>query len=100
MNKLLRYLGYIGVYILVILEVFFVSLLLSSPLLYLVISILDIANCIPAMLTGKYLILWLITSSVFSIPMFIYVIINGDIKTKKKRKASKDKAEPQSEQQK
>lgn len=86
MNKFLRFLGYIGVHLLVVIEVYLLALALSSPVVNLVIGTMDAVHKIPAILSGKYLLLWLIVSFVIWIPMFIYTEVKGHLNPKNKKK--------------
>lgn len=91
MNKFLRFLGYTGVHILVILEVYFLALFLSSPIMYIVIGIMDAIHRIPSVLIGRYLIAWLIVSAVMWLPMYIYVLAKGNLTAFKKHKKQEEK---------
>ena len=91
MNKFLRFLGYVGVHVLVILEVYLLALFLSSPIMFLVIGILDVIQRIPSILVGKYLIAWLIASTVLWLPMYVYVLTKGNINAVKRPKKPEEK---------
>ena len=91
MNKFLRFLGYVGVHLLVVIEVYLLALFLSSPIMFLVIGILDVIHRIPSMLVGKYLIAWLIASTVLWLPMYVYVLAKGNLNAVKRPKKPEEK---------
>lgn len=87
MNKFLRFLGYVGVHLLVMIEVFLLSLAVTSPILNLVFGTLDAIQKIPQELRGRYFIAWLLMALIVWIPMYIYVEAKGhkDIKNINKK---------------
>ena len=80
MNKFLRFLGYIGVHLFVVLEIYILALFISSPVMFIIISIMDAIHRIPVILEGRYLIVWLLVSLVLWLPMYLYVEVKGKLK--------------------
>lgn len=77
MNKFIKFLGYMGVHLLVMIEVWFLAILLASPIVGLVFGIMDATQHVPAILEGRFFIAWLIITLVLWLPMYIYVEIKG-----------------------
>lgn len=72
------------------------AVFISSPFVLVYLCVLNTLNRQANLFNGNYFLYWLCASLILFVPMFIAVIVD----TAKKRKASKDKTEPQSEQQK
>lgn len=79
MNKFIKFIGYIFVHLLVAVEVYILALALVSPVMNIVIGIMDSIHKIPVMLYGKYFIVWLLLAVVLWIPMYIYTEVKGHI---------------------
>ena len=73
MNKLVKFLGYIGVHIIVVIEVYLLAILIASPFLNIVIGIMDAMCKLPDVLKGKYFVAWLALALLIWLPMYIYV---------------------------
>lgn len=80
MNKFLRFLGYTGVHLFVVLEIYILALFISSPAMFIIIGIMDALHRIPVILEGRYLIVWLFVSLVLWLPMYLYVEVKGKLK--------------------
>lgn len=80
MNKFLRFLGYTGVHLFVVLEIYILALFISSPVMFIIIGIMDALHRIPMILEGRYLIVWLLVSLVLWLPMYLYVEVKGKLK--------------------
>ena len=86
MNKFLRFLGYIGVHLLVVIEVYLLALMLSSPVMCIAMGIMDAIHHVPKLLEGRYFITWLIVALILWIPMFIYTEVKGHLNPINKKK--------------
>ena len=78
-------------FLIAVIEVYFSAMLLSSPVVIIAVGILQLFNVTVTMLHGNILFIWLVSGAVFSIPLFIYVLIKRG-KTGKNRKAKKQEA--------
>lgn len=85
LNKTMKAVAYLFVnfWTLVLLEI--LALLVTSPVLLLILSVMDVINKIPSFMQGRYLICWLIASA----PFFIGFIIYTEIKVKERLKNNK-----------
>lgn len=77
MNKIIRALAYFGIHVWVAIQVYVVSIAIISPFFNVVISVLDLANKYPKLILGKYLWLWLISSAVLWLVLYIYIEVHN-----------------------
>lgn len=93
MNKFIKFIGYIFVHLLVAVEVYILALALVSPVMNMAISIMDSIHKIPAVLYGKYLIVWLLLAVIIWIPMYVYTEVKGhkDRHPKSKKETEENK---------
>jgi hypothetical protein len=92
-NEVLRRVAYFSVRIATSISLALMSLLATSPVVLLILSIMDAAKIIPSFMQGRYLLCWLI----ISIPVFIgfniyvdYRILNTRRKSKNNKQNSND----------
>lgn len=77
MNKFVKFLGYIGIHLLVVIEVYLLAILIASPFMNIAIGIMDAMYKLPDVLEGKYFIAWLILALLIWLPMYIYVEVKS-----------------------
>lgn len=87
LNKLIKAVSYLVIHLVVAVELYLLALLITSPVFNLVIGVMDLLNKVPALLLGKYLVLWALVSVAVWLVLFIYVEIKTyDLRTDFKRK--------------
>lgn len=72
LNKLIKAVSYFVVHLVVAVELYLLALLITSPVFNLVIGVMDLLNKVPAILLGKYLVLWALVSVAVWLVLFIY----------------------------
>lgn len=92
-NKMWKLLLYIGVRILSVISLFFLAMFITSPILCIIISIMDKLNTLPAIVQGRVWLAWVL----LSVPFLIGFYIHTEVKLYKSRKAIREK-EQQKEQ--
>lgn len=93
-NEILRRVAYFGIRIFTSISLALMSLLATSPVLLLVLSIMDAAKRIPSFVQGRYLMCWLIVS----IPVFIGFNIYVDYRIHSTRRKSKNNKQGSNDQ--
>lgn len=87
LNKLIKAVSYFVVHLVVAVELYLLALLITSPVFNLVIGVMDLLNKVPAILLGKYLVLWALVSVAVWLVLFIYEEIKTyDLRADLKRK--------------
>jgi hypothetical protein len=93
-NEILRRTAYFGIRIFTSISLALMSLLATSPVVLLVLSIMDVAKIIPSFIQGRYLMCWLIVS----IPVFIGFNIYVDYRIHSTRRKSKNNKQGSNDQ--
>ena len=91
-NKLVKTVVYFAVRLLASVSLALLALLVTSPVMLTVITVMDAINKIPSLIQGRYLLCWLIVSAPFFIGFNIYtdVKINKPKHQLKNNKQSSD----------
>lgn len=91
-NKLVKAVVYFAVRLLASVSLALLALLVTSPVMLTVITVMDAINKIPSLIQGRYLLCWLIVSAPFFIGFNIYtdVKINKPKHQLKNNKQSSD----------
>lgn len=77
MNKLLRFLGYAGVYIWTFIQTYLISFVLVQILLGFICFVVSIFRKLPDLFVTKYWAVSLISSVPLTIALFIYIVIDA-----------------------
>ena len=80
-NKLIKAIAYFAVRLLSSVSLAILALLVTSPVLLTVITVMEVINKIPSFMQGRYPLCWLIISA----PFFIGFNIYTDVKLHKTR---------------
>lgn len=76
-NNFVKFIGYIAVHLSVALETLLLALLFISPIFNIVIGTMYVRKTIPLTMLNHYLLVWLLSSLVIWIVLFIYVEVEA-----------------------
>ena len=85
-NKLLKFILLTGFRLATAIVLYFLALLTASPIVLSALCIFDLIGKIPLLLSGRYLICWLIVSVPFWIGYNLYTDIKARLPKNKKNK--------------
>lgn len=73
-NKFFKYLGYVGIHLLALLESYLISLVFTSPLICVTLSIMSaFMKSLPALVTGRFWLVYLVGSVPLCLIFFIMI---------------------------
>ena len=83
-NKIVKGLGYIGIYLFTLVQSYLIGLLGASTVVTLVYAVWSFFGTLPSLMTERYGEIFLLSGIIPGIVVFIYTIINTAKATRKK----------------
>lgn len=77
-NFIVKYAGYLGIYLLTLIESFIISVVGMGSLLSIVLAVWSFITPLPAIFTDSYGVALLTASLIPSVILFIYIIVHLD----------------------
>lgn len=77
LNKIVKFFGYVGIHILTFVESYLMSLLFTSPIICVVLSVLNaITKTLPETVTERFWIMYLVMCIPLAIIFFILIVLD------------------------